>query len=97
MERVEPQAIGQIISQVLAQEGLERPMREQQACAAWPRIVGEGINRYTVRRYVRNSVLHVHITSAPLKQELSFHRDRLLEALNLAAGVPGTILDVRFH
>ena len=38
------------------------------------------------RLYVKDSTLHVYIVSAPLKEELSYARDRLVEKLNEAVG-----------
>ena len=55
-----------------------------------------GINRYTTRRYVSGGVLHVYLTSAPLKNELSFNRDRLISAINRVVGAE-VITDVHFH
>ena len=61
-------------------------MAEQRALYMWPEIVGPGVNRYTTRRYVDHGVMHVYLSSAVLKNELSFHKTSLVEQLNRAAG-----------
>lgn len=96
MKRREPQLIGDIIDQVVAQAGLTETMAAQRACYLWPEIVGPGINRYTSRRYVDGSVLHVYITSAPLRNELSFMRSKIVESLNAIVG-SGVITDLIIH
>ena len=71
-------------------------MAEQKACFLWPEIVGPGVNRYTTRRYVERGVMHVYITSAVLKNELSYIRTRLVEQINRAVG-SDVITSIIFH
>lgn len=52
----------------------------------WADIVGQAINRATIRRYVDGDVLHVYISSAPLKSEIAFMADAIVKALNDAVG-----------
>lgn len=80
----------------MARAGVADTMAQHRACYIWPEIVGPGVNRYTLRRYVEGSVLHVHITSAPLKNELSFHRQRLVELINQAVGSQA-LTDIVIH
>lgn len=96
MKRTDPQSIGEIIDRVLDQENIRDTALEQRACYLWQEIVGAGINRYTSRRYVSGGVMHVYITSAPLKNELQFHRSRLVEQINKAVGTD-VITDIAIH
>ena len=59
--------------------------------------MGAGINRYTSRRYVEGSVLHVCITSAPLRNELSFMRAAIIRELNSRSGSPDALTDLVIH
>ncbi len=86
MKRTEAQSIRQIIEKALSQSEQRDAIQEQRACYLWPEIVGPSINRYTTRRFVENGRLHVFISSAPLKNELSFHRTGLRDTLNRAVG-----------
>lgn len=88
MRRREPKHISDVISEMIAATGSAAVFDRQRVCYLWGEIVGESINRYTLRRYVEGSVLHVYITSASLKSELSFLKERLVERLNEAAGAP---------
>lgn len=86
MKRSDAQSIKEIIDVALSQSGVSGVIDEQRVCYLWPEIVGPGINRYTIKRYVERGVLHVYLSSAALKNELQFHRSRLVESLNSAAG-----------
>ncbi len=96
MKRREPQSVNNIIDEYLNQEGLTATVDEQRAAYLWPEVVGHVINRYTSRRYVEHGVLHVYITSAPLKQELAFCRQRLASDLNALIGRE-VITDIAIH
>ncbi len=96
MKRTEPKSIAQIIDQVVDEAGIASEMAAQRACYLWPEIVGPGVNRYTSRRYVERGVLHVYLTSSVLKNELSFHRSRIVEMLNRAVG-SDVITSLVFH
>ena len=96
MKRTDPLTVKEIIDRVLDDESIRDTARAQRLCYMWPEVVGPGINRHTVRRYVADRILHVYINSASLKQELLFHRDRLVQLLNEAAGAD-VITDITFH
>ena len=70
MKRTYPKHIAAIIDEAMDRAGLTDSLNEQRASAAWADVVGPSINRYTTRRYVDHGVLHVYLTSAPLKNEL---------------------------
>lgn len=97
MKRTEPKSFAEIFDENMARAGASDTMARHQACYLWPEIVGAGINRYTYRRYVDDDGrLHVFISSAPLKNELTFLRTRLIEQLNAAVGSQA-ITDIIFH
>ncbi len=86
MKRVEPMTVGDIITKLLREDNIERQFDEQKVVYLWPEIVGQGINRYTVSRYVKNGVLYLHISSAALRNELMMSRTLLMKRLNEAVG-----------
>lgn len=96
MKRTEPKSVTEIIEESIAGAGLSGEVAQQKACYLWPEIVGPGVNRYTFRRYVDHGVLHVYLTSAVLKQELSYHRSRLIDMINQAVG-SRAITSIEFH
>ena len=82
MKRTEAEPVGDIITRLLKAENLEQKFDEQRVAAMWKDVVGQGINRYTVNRSVRNGVLYVTISSAPLRNELMMNRSRLVSRIN---------------
>ncbi len=86
MKRTEAASVGDIIKQLLKEDKIDRQFNEQQIVYLWPEIVGQGINRYTTSRWVKNGVLYLHISSAVLRNELMMSRSELLKRLNEAVG-----------
>jgi predicted nucleic acid-binding Zn ribbon protein len=86
MKRTEAKNVGQIINDLLKQENLDVALDEHRAVSLWPHIVGDGINRYTIKRYVNNGVMTVHLSSASLANELMLNRALLIQRINEALG-----------
>jgi predicted nucleic acid-binding Zn ribbon protein len=86
MKRTEAKNIGEIINDLLKKENLDVALDEHRASALWPQIVGDGINRYTIRRYVKDGVMTVYMSSAALANELMLNRATLIQRINEALG-----------
>lgn len=86
MKKTQAKTIGQIVEEYLKKENLDTALDEHRASALWPQIVGQGINRYTVKRWVKDGVMHVQMSSAPLRSELMLNRTRLIQMVNEALG-----------
>ncbi|MGM9861864.1 MAG: DUF721 domain-containing protein [Muribaculaceae bacterium] len=86
MKPSSPKQVGQIISEMIAATGQTDTYYAQRACYVWADVVGPSINRLTARRYVERDVMHVFITSAPLKNELLYLTDTLIAKINEAVG-----------
>ncbi len=86
MKKTEAKTIGDIVQEYLKKENLDTALDEHRASALWPQVVGQGINRYTVTRWVKDGVMHVQLSSAPLRNELQLNRSRLIALINEALG-----------
>lgn len=86
MKRTDPMSIRQIIDMVIDRSASKNDMLEHRASSLWSDVVGPGVNRHTLRRYVAKGVLHVYIDSAPLKTELEFRKSPIIEAINSSLG-----------
>ena len=53
---------------------------------AWRAEMGDMINGYTKRFFLRNGRLEVTLTSAPLRAELSMSRNKVIKLLNEKIG-----------
>lgn len=96
MKRNEPRSFAEIFNEAVEQSGHADTFAEQQAAYLWSEIVGPGVNRLTTRRMVVRGVLHVTITSAALKHELSFHRTRIAALINTRLG-KNVITSIEIH
>lgn len=96
MKRREAVSVREIIDMAMRQTGQSDVIDGHRICAAWSDVVGPGVTRMTMRRYVDRGVLHVYLTSSVMKQELGFARQELVNNLNRAVG-RDVITDIRFH
>lgn len=89
-------SIRQIIDRVMDTSARRDEVLAMRAAYLWADIVGPGVNRFTSKRYVKDGVLHVYITSGPLKSELSFRRSSILDEINRILGRP-VLREIRLH
>ena len=74
---------------------LKSKFNETYLVAYWEKIMGASIAKRTEKMYVKNGVLFIRISSAPLSQELLLAKTKLMELLNSEIGEK-IILDVVF-
>ena len=86
MKRRDAQPIGELVRHFLRQESLESPLNERRLINAWAEVLGPTIASYTSEIYIKNQTLYVHLTSAPLRQELMMGREMLVRTLNRHVG-----------
>lgn len=96
MKRTDAQSVGDIIEDMMRQAGMTDEYARRRVCYLWAEVVGPGVGRFTSRRYVEGDILHVHISSAALKNEISFLRPQLVKRLNDAVGQI-VISDIMIH
>lgn len=59
----------------------------------WEQIMGKTIARYTEKIQIHGQVLYITTSIAPLKQELLYQKDKIIERVNGVLGA-GTIKEV---
>lgn len=52
----------------------------------WEKQMGDMINSYTKKLYVRGDILYVTISSSPLKQELDLGKDKIISLIEKEFG-----------
>jgi predicted nucleic acid-binding Zn ribbon protein len=96
MKRSDAKPIGELLKVYLRQQSLETPLNEQRIISSWREVLGPTITSYTSNLYIKNQVLYVHLTSAPLRQELMMTRALLVRNLNSHVGAT-VITDIVFR
>ncbi len=82
MKRKYPQSLGSILKELIEATGLKPELERKSIESVWPEIVGPHIAAYCKDVKVKGSTLHVTVTSASLKEDLSYMRDLLVPKLN---------------
>ena len=90
------ESIGDIIRRFLREEGLETPLNEHRAVAAWPVVMGEAINNHTGNIFIRGGVMNVQIKSPALRQDLLMNRTILAQRINEYVGAQ-VITELRLY
>jgi hypothetical protein len=86
MRRNKTQTLGEVINDLINEYRIEPRLREAAVINAWSKLTGKAISSKTSSIYIKNGILHVHITSSVVKNELMMLRDPLRERLNREAG-----------
>lgn len=84
--KAEPESIGDAITEMLKAYRIEGKFFETDLVNSWERVMGNPIAKRTSKIYIRDKKLFVHISSAPLKHELSMSRDKILVLLTKEIG-----------
>ncbi len=80
------QSLKESIDKMLRTYKLKDKLDEVKLINKWEELMGKAIAKYTSKVYIRNKRLYIHITSAPLKQELSYMKDKIITILNEEIG-----------
>ena len=86
-------SIGDAIQQFLKGSRLKGDIQALQIEELWEKLMGKTIARYTSKIYIINQTLFITTTVAPLKQELSYQREKIKLRVNEALGA-NTIQEV---
>lgn len=79
-------SLQEAIKQFLAQSKLKGSIQALQIEDVWENIMGKTIARYTDNLKVINKTLFITTNVAPLKQELSFQKEKIKLRVNEALG-----------
>lgn len=75
-------SIGDVLKFIIKENKLQGGIDEISAKEAWKAIMGNGVNSYTKSVVLRNATLYVELTSAVLREELSYGKNKIIEMIN---------------
>ena len=78
----EESPIGDILKQFISQNKLEAGMDIVNVRDAWKNVMGNGINNYTIEIQLKGSTLYVALSSAVLRDELSYGKEKIIKMIN---------------
>ena len=71
---------------VNTQQGAERKLNQVKVEEVWEDLMGAKISEYTSKVILRRDTLILYINSAPLKQELSYSKEKIVRRMNEKLG-----------
>ncbi len=74
--------IGDVLKQIIEQNKLQPGMDQVSVKDAWKSLMGNGVNTYTRNIVLKGSTLYVELTSAVLREELSYGKDKIVKMIN---------------
>ena len=74
--------IGDVLKQFIEKNKLQSGMDKIDVQEAWKSLMGNGVNSYTKEVVLKGSTLYVSLTSAVLREELSYGKEKIIKMIN---------------
>jgi predicted nucleic acid-binding Zn ribbon protein len=81
----------QAIEEMMQTYRLQGKIDEMKLIGSWEKVMGPAIAKFTGKVHIENRILFVELSSAALRQELSYGRSKIVKLLNEEAG--GNVID----
>jgi hypothetical protein len=78
--------LGQVIDRLLRAYGLEEGYYAAAVATYWEKLMGPAVAKRTGKIKIEKGILKVQITSAPLREELSYSKDKIVQVINREIG-----------
>ena len=86
MKRHNDQKLGEVLKEMMNSKKLKPKLNQVKVKSLWETMMGPSINKYTRQLSLKRNKLYVSIDSAPLKQELSYGKEKIKKMLNEELG-----------
>ncbi|MEI7801014.1 MAG: DUF721 domain-containing protein [Bacteroidota bacterium] len=86
MKKHNDQPIKDILKQLIQQNKWGDKVNEKRLLQCWEEMLGKMIAKYTKTINLRNKKLYIEVESAPLKNELIYSRQKMIELINSRFG-----------
>ena len=75
-------SVGDVLKEILQANKLQPGIDQVAVKEAWKNLMGNGVNTYTKNVALKGSTLYVELSSAVLRQELSYGKDKIIAMIN---------------
>lgn len=86
MKNNNQQSIKEVLKDLVETYRLKSKLTQNKIRSIWANAMGPSIARYTKDIILRRNKIYITIESAPLRNELSFGKDKILKILNEELG-----------
>ena len=96
MRKSDTSTLGEAIESLLKEYKIKGKFEESRLKATWEEMMGKPIARRTEKIFLKEGVLCVKLNSAPLRQELSMAKSKVMEIIHDKFS-SNIIKDIRFY
>ncbi|KGO87560.1 RNA-binding protein [Flavobacterium rivuli WB 3.3-2 = DSM 21788] len=82
----ENSSIGDVLKEIMQVNNLQQGMDKIDVRDAWKSLMGNGVNNYTREIMLKGTTLYVELTSAVLREELSYGKAKIVSMINTELG-----------
>lgn len=75
-------SIADVLKEFIEANRLQPGMDKINVRDAWKNLMGNGVNNYTREIMLKGSTLYVELTSAVLREELSYGKEKIVKMIN---------------
>ena len=86
MKKHNDQKINEVLKDMVSAYRLKPKLHQTKIRSLWAQLMGPSIDNYTKHLSLRKNKLFITISSAPLKQELSYGKEKIKALLNEELG-----------
>jgi len=80
------QPLKEVINDLLKEYNLEDKLNRSKVIDSWEKVMGLSVAHRTTDIFVGKKTLYVKLNSAPLREELLYHKDKIIQSLNEEVG-----------
>lgn len=74
--------ISDVLKIIIQENKLQGGMDQISVKEVWASLMGNGVNSYTRSIILKGNILYVELTSAVLREELSYGKDKIIKMIN---------------
>ena len=78
--------VGEIIKKLMKNPKLASKLDELDALSIWDDIIGEALKKYIINQKIIKDKLYIKLSSAPMRNELSYKKTELQSRINKQLG-----------
>lgn len=78
----EESPIGDVLKQFIHDNRLQAGIDKIDVRDAWKTLMGNGVNNYTTEILLKGNTLYVALSSAVLREELGYGKDKIIKMIN---------------
>jgi hypothetical protein len=79
-------SIGDALKEFVTTNKLEKGLNKVNVAEAWEKLMGNGVNNYTLSVNLERETLYVQLSSSVLREELSYGKEKIINMLNEELG-----------